>query len=278
MMEFMAVPFVAAVILTGIHVYLGMHILRRGVIFVDLAIAQLAAFGTIIALVAGFSAHGPAGYFIPLFFTFLGAVIFTAADYFRKQLNQEALIGIVYVAATAAAVIALVGAPAEADQIKHMLVGNILFVSGFEVLKMALIYLALGVFYFIFRKKFELLTEKTELPGEGVKKSMVWNFLFYATFGIVVTSSVKVAGVLLVFSYLIIPAVCASLLIKPASGRLILGWVFGIGASVAGFAASALLDFPTGAAIVCALSGLFVLVVMYKAAGKLTVTGKDGRN
>ncbi|MFP4467003.1 MAG: metal ABC transporter permease [Candidatus Goldiibacteriota bacterium] len=264
-MSLMILPFLAAVVLTGIHVYLGMHILRRGVIFVDLAIAQLAAFGAIIALAAGFHPQGAAGYFIPLLFTFAGAVVFTAAGHYREKLNQEALIGIVYVVSTAAAVIALVNAPAEADQIKYMLVGNILFVNLPEILKMAAIYSAAGFFYYVNREKFKALTEKSELPGADKRKTMLWDFLFYAVFGVVVTSSVKTAGVLLVFSYLIIPAVCASLLFRAVKHRLIAGWVMGSAMSAAGLAASWYLDLPTGASIVCSLGGLFVLVVVYKA-------------
>src|SRR5438876_8834729 len=207
MFLFLLAPFAASLILTGIHAYLGVHVVERGVIFVDLALAQIAALGAVLAVVYGMDPHGGWSYWISLGFTFLGAAIFAVARTRRGHIPQEAFIGIAYAVASAAAILAMSKATGETEHLKDMLVGNILAVSMHEVAKTGLLYGAVGVFHYIFRKKFLLISTnpvKAEADGLNIR---FWDFLFYASFGFVVTSSVSIAGVLLVFCYLVVPSV-----------------------------------------------------------------------
>src|SRR5205807_270018 len=221
---FLLAPFVASLILTGIHAYLGVHVVERGVIFVDLALAQIAALGATVAVVIGMDPHGRASYWISLGFTFLGAAIFSFARSARGHIPQEAFIGITYAVASGAAILLMSKATGETEHLKDMLVGNILAVSWADVRKTALLYGAIGLFHYIFRKKFLLISmnhDKAENLGFNVR---LWDFAFYASFGFVVTSSVAIAGVLLVFCYLIVPSVGAMLFAERIGPRLAIGW------------------------------------------------------
>src|SRR4051794_7536218 len=208
-LQFLLLPFLASLILTGIHAYLGVHVVERGVIFVDLALAQIAALGATIAILAGIDPHGGGAYWISLAFTFLGALVFSFVRSKRRRIPLEAFIGISYAIASAAAILAMSKATSEIEHLKDMLVGNILAVSKEEVIKTAILYGVIGLFHFLFRKKFLLIStnpEEAERQGLNIK---LWDFLFYASFGFVVTSSVAIAGVLLVFCYLVVPSVGA---------------------------------------------------------------------
>ena len=258
---FLLAPFVASLILTGIHAYLGVHVVERGVIFVDLALAQIAALGATVAVVAGMDPHGRAAYWISLGFTFLGAGIFSFARSARGHIPQEAFIGIAYAVASATAILLMSKATGETEHLKDMLVGNILAVSWQEVRKTALLYGAVGIFHFIFRKKFLSISMnhgKAEQSGMNVR---FWDFLFYASFGFVVTSSVAIAGVLLVFCYLIVPSVGAMLFADRIGPRLAIGWTMGTLVSALGCYLSVQLDTPTGATIVVTFGA--VLIIMF---------------
>ncbi len=258
---FLLAPFVASLILTAIHAYLGVHVVERGVIFVDLALAQIAALGATVAIVAGMDPHGRNSYWISLCFTFLGAAIFALARTRRGHIPQEAFIGIAYSVASAMAILLMSKATGETEHLKDMLVGNILAVSWPEVRKTAILYALVGIFHYVFRKKFLLISmnhEKAEGLGLSVR---FWDFLFYASFGFVVTSSVAIAGVLLVFCYLIVPSVGAMLFADRIGPRLAIGWTMGTLVSALGCLLSVQLDTPTGATIVVTFGG--VLVVMF---------------
>ncbi len=260
-LPFLIWPFVASLILTGIHAYLGVHVVERGVIFVDLALAQIAALGATIAILVGMDPHGRGAYFLSLGFTFLGAGIFALARTRRGHIPQEAFIGIAYAVASATAILAMSKATGETEHLKDMLVGNILAVSRAEVVKTAVLYGVIGAFHYFFRKKFLLISTdpaKAEASGMNIK---FWDFLFYASFGFVVTSSVAIAGVLLVFCYLIVPSVGAMLFADKIGRRLAIGWTMGTLVSALGVYFSVLLDLPTGATIVCTFGA--VLVVMF---------------
>lgn len=259
-LPFLLAPFVASLILTGIHAYLGVHVVERGVIFVDLALAQIAALGATVAIVVGMDPHGRGSYWISLGFTFLGAAIFALARTRRGHIPQEAFIGIAYSVASATAILLMSKATGETEHLKDMLVGNILAVSWAEVRKTAILYGAIGIFHYIFRKKFLLISmdhEKAEQTGLNVR---FWDFLFYASFGFVVTSSVAIAGVLLVFCYLIVPSVGAMLFADRIGSRLAIGWTMGTLVSALGVYLSVLLDTPTGATIVVTFGGILVLM------------------
>ena len=262
MLEFLLPAFIASLILTGIHAYLGVHVVERGVIFVDLALAQIAALGATVAIVAGMDPHGRGSYWISLGFTFLGAAIFALARSRRGHIPQEAFIGIAYAVASAAAILLMSKATGETEHLKDMLVGNILAVSWAEVKKTALLYGAVGIFHYIFRKKFLLISmnhAKAEQAGLNVR---FWDFLFYASFGFVVTSSVAIAGVLLVFCYLIVPSVGAMLFADRIGSRLAIGWTMGTLVSALGVCLSAKLDLPTGATIVVTFGGILILMFL----------------
>jgi zinc/manganese transport system permease protein len=232
------------------------------VIFVDLALAQIAALGATIAILVGMDPHGRGAYFLSLGFTFLGAAIFALARSRRGHIPQEAFIGIAYAVASAAAILAMSKATGETEHLKDMLVGNILAVSRAEVGKTALLYGAVGLFHYIFRHKFLLIsTNATEAERQGINVRL-WDFLFYASFGFVVTSSVAIAGVLLVFCYLIVPSVGAMLFADRVGPRLAIGWTMGTLVSALGVYFSVSLDTPTGATIVCTFGGVLILMFL----------------
>jgi zinc/manganese transport system permease protein len=265
-LAFLAPCFVASLILTGIHAYLGVHVVERGVIFVDLSLAQIAALGGTIALLMPVShgdPHAPVVYWISLGFTFLGALVFSTVRSRRARIPQEAIIGICYAVASAASILAMSKATSEGEHLKDMLVGNILAVSWFEVGKTALLYGAIGTFHYIFRRQFFAISLDHREEGHAAAQGLsvrLWDFLFYASFGFVVTSSVSIAGVLLVFCYLIVPSVAAMLYADSIGKRLAIGWSMGTLVSALGVYLSLKLDLPTGATIVCTFG--LVLVIM----------------
>jgi len=265
MVQFLLPPFIASLILTGIHAYLGVHVVERGVIFVDLALAQIAALGATIAILRGWDVHSPEAYWISLTFTFLGAGVFAFARTRRGHIPQEAFIGISYAVSSGAAILMMSKATGETEHLKDMLVGSILTVSWTEVRHTALLYAAVGVFHYIFRKNFLLISmnpKQAEAKGISIR---FWDFLFYASFGFVVTSSVSIAGVLLVFCYLIVPSVGAMLFADRIGPRLAIGWTMGTLVSALGCYLSVEWDLPTGATIVCTFGGILILMFIAHA-------------
>src|SRR5215213_1105212 len=268
MLAFLAAPFVASLILTGIHAYLGVHVVERGVIFVDLSLAQIAALGGTIALllpISGGDAHAPVVYWISLAFTFIGALVFSTIRSRRARIPQEAIIGICYAVASAAAILAMSKATSESEHLKDMLVGNILAVSWPEVQKTAVLYGVIGLFHYRFRKTFLAISLNHHAAVEQGGSVRFWDFLFYASFGFVVTSSVAIAGVLLVFCYLIVPSVGAMLYADTVGKRLAIGWTMGTVVSGLGVYLSLLLDLPTGATIVCTFGVVLALMAAVRA-------------
>ena len=245
-------PFLMCLVLTGIHAYLGLHVIAREVVFVDIALAQIAALGASGAFLVGFELDTWVSYLFGLAATLGGAVVLALSRTRERWVSQEAVIGVVYAVSAAAAVLLLARAPHGAEHLRAMLVGNILTVSEADVLKTGLIYAVVGALHWWWRRPFLLISTD---PAEAFRRGLAvrwWDFLFYATFGLVVTSSVRIAGVLLVFSYLIVPALAAMALGGSLGTRLLVGWAFGSLVSVLGVTASAALDLPTGATVVCA--------------------------
>lgn len=255
---FLAPPLTFCLVLTGIHVYLGLHVLTRGVIFVDLALAQLAAMGATVALLLELPAESPFTHLFSLGFTLVGAILFSTTRSFEKRkIPQEAIIGIVYAVSSASVVLLSDRSHHGAEHIKGMLVGNILWVSWREVITTAVLYSLIGVFFYTYRKGFWLLSKDPERARQEGYSVPFWDLLFYSTFGIVITSSVKTAGVLLVFAYLVVPSVIAMLFFSKVTHRLWAGWSVGFLGSVLGIFVSYALDLPTGATLV-ALFGLLL--------------------
>ncbi|MEK7448778.1 MAG: iron chelate uptake ABC transporter family permease subunit, partial [Planctomycetota bacterium] len=198
-------PFFACLILVGMHCYLGLHIVSRGVIFVDLSLAQVAALGSACAVLLNYELSSQMAYMMSLVFTFIGAGIFAVSRMREERVPQEAIIGIVFAVSSAVSVLIFDKSPHGHEAIKSMLIGGLLYVTPAVVLKTFLIYLMIGIFHYIFRKKFILIsTNPNEAYRNGISVRW-WDFIFYVTFGFIITSSVQIAGVLLVFSYLIVP-------------------------------------------------------------------------
>ena len=261
--KWMLAPLLACLILSITHVYLGIHVVARKVIFVDLALAQIAALGATYATTLGYDANVSGdGLVVALFslaFTFAGAGLFSIARMRKERVPQEAFIGIVYAAASAAAVLILSKSPTGGEELKHMLVGDILLVSIPTIINDAILYSLVGVFHIAFRRRFLAISvdaEKAQASGINIR---VWDLLFYMTFGVLVTRSVAIAGVLLVFSYLVIPAVIAQMWSDTIKGRLLIGWTVALSASVAGILWSFASDYPTGPAVVMTLASFLIV-------------------
>jgi len=267
-LSFLLAPFIASLILTGIHAYLGVHVVERGVIFVDLSLAQIAALGTTIAVLYGIEPHSTTAYVVSLVFTFIGAAVFSTIRGRKARIPQEAVIGICYAVASAAAILAMSKSAEQTEHLKEMLVGNILTVSWWEVEKTAALYGLIGLFHYLCRRKFLTISmdpEKAEAEGINTR---LWDFLFYASFGFVVTSSVAIAGVLLVFCYLIVPSVGAMLYSDHVGTRLAIGWTMGTLVSALGVYLSLLIDLPTGATIVCTFAIVLIAMALLKPVVK----------
>jgi zinc/manganese transport system permease protein len=261
--DLMAAPFSACLVLVGIHTYLGLHVLEREVIFVDLALAQVAALGAVIGTLFGVELQGGGTYFFSLGATLFGAALFTFTRPHegkeKSRVPHEAVIGIVYAVSAAAVILVLARVPRGAEHVQELLVGSILWETWEEVGKIAGIYVLIGVFHWVFRKKFLLVSRGPEEARRAGVSVRFWDFLFYVSFGFMVTISVGVAGVLLVFCILIIPAVAAALATEGIRSRILIGWAFGAVGSMAGVTLSYGLDLPTGAAVVCTLGLLLML-------------------
>ena len=259
-LTFLAAPIVASLIIAGIHAYLGLHVVERGVIFVDLSLAQIASLGAAIAVWQGSDPHSSIVYWMSLGFTLIGAFIFAMIKGHEAKIPKEAFIGISYAVASAAVILALSKATGESEHLRDMLVGNILSVQWPEVWTTAAVYVGIGAFHYVFRARFlEISMDAQGAAARGVSVRF-WDFLFYASFGLVVTRSVAIAGVLLVFCYLIVPSVGAMLWAGRIAPRLAIGWVMGVAVSMLGMYFSVAFDLPTGATIVCTFGLVLILM------------------
>ena len=265
-LQFLAAPFAASLIIAGIHAYLGVHVVERGVIFVDLSLAQIAAFGASVALLLLSDAdpHGSGVYWISVASTLLGAAIFSTVRSRHARIPQEAIIGITYAVASAATILAMSKATSESEHLKDMLVGNILAVTWPEVWITAALYTVIGLFHFVFRKRFLAISMNHDAAEGSGASVRLWDFLFYASFGLVVTRSVAIAGVLLVFCYLIVPSVAAMLYSDHIGKRLAIGWTMGTVVSALGIYLSVQLDLPTGATMVCTFGLVLILMALVR--------------
>jgi len=258
-------PLLACVVIAGIHAYLGFHVVERGVIFVDLALAQVAALGATIGFLFGLDLHDPASHYLSIAAVVVGAGLLALLKAEKRRIPQEAFIGIVYAVSAAAAILIVDRTPEGAEHIKFMFVGNLLATSPKEVATLAVLYLVIGVLHFVWRRPFFAITQgrygEAGLTRAGVRW---WDFLFYLTFGLVVTQSVAVAGVLLVFSYLIVPSVIAMLLADRDRSRLMVGWIVSVLVSVGGMLASYHFDLPTGATVVTTFGVALALTLAWR--------------
>ncbi|MFQ5789971.1 MAG: iron chelate uptake ABC transporter family permease subunit [Acidobacteriota bacterium] len=258
-LEVLLPPFVACLVLMGIHTYLGLHVVSRGVIFVDLALAQIAALGATFAFLLGFDPRGPAGYLYSLLFAFIGAAIFSILRLRDQRIPQEAIIGITFAVASASVILIADRAPEGAEFVEAMLTGMLLWVSWSLILTTAIVYSLIGLFHWYLRRRFLTLSLDPERARAEGWRVRLWDFLFYTSFGLVITYSVPMAGILLVFSFLIIPIVIAMLFAKSIAARLAIGWTVGTLVSMVGLSLSYAYDFPSGPAVVCTFGLALVL-------------------
>ena len=259
LLALMWAPFLMCLVLTGIHAYLGIHVIAREVVFVDIALAQIAALGAAAALLVDAPLESPLAYAAGLGATLVGAAILALTRSRERRVSQEAVIGVVYAVSAAAAVLLVDQAPHGAEHLRRMLVGSLLAVTPGEVARIAGLYALVGVFHWACRRPFLLISADPDAAFRAGWRVRLWDFLFYASFGLVVTSSVRVAGVLLVFSYLIVPALAGLVRGGTVGARLLVGWAFGALVSLLGILASALLDLPTGATVACVFGLLLLL-------------------
>lgn len=258
--EVMKWSLAACLLLPPLLVYLGLHVVSREVIFVDLALAQVATLGTCVGLILGYDINDRATFWISLGVTFLGAALFSWSRGRKKgPVPQEAIIGITFVVAAAGVILLLSRVVGGKEQLEYLLTGDILNVTGADVGRRAVMFAVLAAFYAVFHKRFALISSNPEAAFAQGMSVRLWDFLFYAAFALVVVSFVRIAGVLLTFAYLIVPAVCGVMLAQTWMRRLVIGWVIAALASLIGLSLSYWLDLPTGAAIVCA-SGLLLIL------------------
>lgn len=255
--SFVQLAILCVLILAGIHAYLGFHVVSRGVIFVDLSLAQVAALGTVAAFCWGIEAPLPR-YLVSLGFTLGGALLISLVRSPGDRVPHEAFIGIIYAVSTAISVLMLSHHPEGGEMLSHMISGSLLTVSPSELIKLTVLYLLVGVVFYVFRSRFLLISTDRDAARRAGWNLVGWDFLFYALFALVVTSSVAVAGVLLVFSLLVIPPVAALLVSARTSARLILGWVFGLLGALAGILCAVAFDFPAGPSVITALGVVLV--------------------
>jgi zinc/manganese transport system permease protein len=258
MLDLVIPPVVAALAILLIHAYLGLHVIARQVIFVDLAFAQIAAFGTTVALLMGIPMGTTLSTVFALGATLVGALIFSLTRMPEgSAVPQEAIIGVVYVVASAA-VILLAGMTAEGtEHIKETLTGTLIWVTWPTIAKMVGVYVLVGAFHVVLRRYFLAVS----FHPENVTKVRLWDFLFYVSFGVVISFSVEVAGVLMVFSALVIPAVVAFFFTDRFGMAVAVAWGSGAVAVIGGIAASFYWDLATGPLLVCAF-GLLLVVAM----------------
>jgi zinc/manganese transport system permease protein len=264
-LSLLMLPFAAAVAFVLIHAYLGVHVLRRRIVFADLALAQLSALGATVAFANGYPPASAAGFGYALLFTAIGAILLTLIRGVARLVSQEALVGILYVVATAATILVIDRSPQGAEHVKKILIGSILTVDGAELAKLAALYAAIGLLHWFCRRPLLAVSSETAPAGRSTLQVSVWDFLFFLSFGIVVTSSVTTAGVLLVFTFLIVPAVIGFLYSSNVRVVLAIAWTVGIVASAAGIAGSYVLDLPTGAAMVVAFALFLILAGVARA-------------
>jgi zinc/manganese transport system permease protein len=258
-------PLVACMVIVAIHSYLGLHVIAREVIFVDLSLAQMAALGSTIAVFAGADSSSPQAFGYALAFTTLGAALFALSrSAGHGRVPQEAIIGIVYVVASAAALLVADKAPRGGEAIKDILVGSLLWVGWPAIWRLAVVYAVIGVFHWVLRRRFLTISFEPEVATTQGWQVRWWDFLFYLSFGIVITFSVPIVGVLLVFSFLVIPAAIAFQFTRRRGLLAVYSWLAGVLASAGGLWVSFHYDLPTGPVVVCVFGVLLLVAYLVR--------------
>jgi zinc/manganese transport system permease protein len=261
--DLMLPAFAECLVLVGIHSYLGLHVIRRRVIFVDLALAQVAALGATVGFLFGMAPDSPAALIFSILFTFVGAAVFSITRLRNEKVPQEAVIGLVYAIAAAVIILVVDRAPHGAEHIKEVMTGAILWVQWDSIVFAAAVYCGVGLFHYVFRKQFLLISDDPERAYQSGMRVRFWDFLFYLSFGVVISISVRTAGVLLVFVFLVVPAITAVLMTDRLSVQLVIGWVMGTLVSVLGLALSYWGDMPSGPTVVGFYGATLVVMALF---------------
>jgi zinc/manganese transport system permease protein len=261
--DLMLPAFAECLVLVGIHSYLGLHVIRRRVIFVDLALAQVAALGATVGFLFGMAPDSPAALIFSILFTFVGAAVFSVTRLRDEKVPQEAVIGLVYAIAAAVVILVVDRAPHGAEHIKEVMTGAILWVKWNAIVFAAAVYSGIGLFHYIFRKQFLLISDDPEQAYKRGMRVRFWDFLFYLSFGVVISISVRTAGVLLVFVFLVVPAITAVLITDRIFFQLIIGWTMGTLVSVLGLALSYWGDMPSGPTVVGFYGAILVVIALF---------------
>jgi len=261
-LDIMAPAFFECLVLVGIHSYLGIHVIKRKVIFVDLALAQIAALGTTVGFLFGILPGSIGAYWFSLLFTFVGAAVFAVSRFRHEKVPQEAIIGVTYAIAAAVSILVIDKAPHGAEHIKELLTGSILWVKWSTILNAGLVYLVIGIFHYIFRRQFLMISEDPEKAQEQGLSVRFWDFLFYVSFGVVITHSVGTAGVLLVFVFLVVPAIVSIIITDVLWKQLVIGWGLGVLVSILGLYFSYVADLPSGPTVVAFYGIILTLVTI----------------
>lgn len=248
--NFLIWPFLACLLLILIHAYFGIHILQRGIIFVDLALAQFIGIGIALSFLYG----EEKSLLLSVVFAFIGSIILALSRKTAKYVNIEAFIGVLYIFSFSAAILVLDRSPHGMEEFKTIMNGNIIWVTPGEILSTFIVYGAVGSLHFFLRRQFYALT----FEGKG---NFLLEFLFFASFAVVLVKSVHMAGILQVFSFLVIPALIGRLFFKRQSTILIVGWLAGVLVSVLGMFLSYRLDLPTAPLIVAGLAIIFFVLL-----------------
>jgi len=268
-------PFLVCLTMVVILGYMGIHVLKREVIFIDIALAQIAAVGAIVAHIA-FKAHGDSlfGYSIAFGFTLAASAFYSLV---RRKVNQiplEAVIGVSYAIAAAAALFLVGIAPGGHIHVQHMLAGSILWATWKDFLLCMFVFSAVGLCFYIFRQPFKEISDNYETAIKKGTKVVWWDFLFYALFGIVITLAVRIGGVVVIFAFLIIPATISALFSSSWGRRLVSSWAVGIGATITGILFADRFDFSIGSAISLFLGVALVIAGLSRIGRKRITIGE----
>lgn len=260
---FMAAPALGCLVMSFIFTYFGIHVLKRGIVFIDLSMAQLAALGTTVAFSLNLEEHSFGTFLFSIGFVFLGASFFTIVRFMTPRISQEAVIGIVYVVAASLAVIVADHSPRAAEHIQHTLNGSILWLSWGEVLWLLTTFIALGAFLWATRNPFSECTDQANSKDPYTRQLGFWDFVFYLALGLAIVACIQTAGIFLIFTLLIIPAACAIQLYDSLGKQLLSGILMSILVCWTGLGLSFTFDLPTGPTLVCAFGITFMATLVF---------------
>jgi len=258
---FMAAPALGCLVMSFIFTYFGIHVLKRGIVFIDLSMAQLAALGTTVAFALSLDEHSFGTVLFSIGFVFIGASFFTLVRFITPRISQEAIIGIVYVVAASLAVIVADRSPRSAEHIQHTLNGSILWISWEDVMQLLIVFILLGCFLWATRKPFFKCTDQADSLEPYSQKRGLWDFVFYLTLGLAIVACIQTAGIFLIFALLIIPAACAIQLYDSLGKQLWIGIFMAVLISWAGLGLSFVFDLPTGSTLVCTFGITFIAIL-----------------